>query len=113
MSPNEAKLIIETLANGIDPETGEDVSEQSIFNNLQVIRALFLATKALESMAKKEKREKTLPNNAGKAWSESEDNKLFVAFDSALSVQDIAAKHGRTEGSIVARLVRLGHIIKK
>ena len=113
MSPNEAKLIIENLENGIDPETGEDLSGQSIFNNPQVIRALFVATKALDSLVKKEKREKTLPDNAGKSWSESEDSELLTAFDSRHAVKDIAAKHGRTEGSIVARLVRLGRIIKK
>ena len=62
MSPNEAKLIIETLANGIDPETGEDLSGQSIFNNPQVIRALFVATKALDSLVKKEKTGRLLDN---------------------------------------------------
>jgi len=33
MSPNEAKSIIEALANGVDPETGEVLSAQSVFNN--------------------------------------------------------------------------------
>ena len=113
MSPNEAKSIIEALANGVDPETGEVLSAQSVFNNPQVIRALFVATKALDSLVKKEKREKTLPDNAGKSWSESEDSELLTAYDSRHVVKDIAVKHGRTEGSIVARLVRLGRIIKK
>jgi hypothetical protein len=54
MSPNEAKSIIEALANGVDPETGEVLSAQSVFNNPQVIRALFIATNALDSLAKRE-----------------------------------------------------------
>jgi uncharacterized protein (UPF0254 family) len=112
MSPNEAKSIIEALANGVDPETGEVLSAQSVFNNPLVIRALFIATKALDSLAKREQREKTLPDNAGKAWSEIEDSELLSAFDVGRSIKDIAAKHGRTEGAISARLIRLGRIKK-
>lgn len=41
MLPNEAKKIIETLANGMDPKTGRLFPEQSVFNNPLVIRALF------------------------------------------------------------------------
>ena len=112
MSPNEAKSIIEALAKGVDPETGEVLSAQSVFNKPQVIRALFIATNALDSLAKKEKREKTLPDSAGKAWSELEDTELLNAFDVGRSIKDIAAKHGRTEGAIAARLFRLGRIKK-
>ena len=112
MSPNEAKSIIEALANGVDPETGEVLSAQSVFNNPQVIRALFIATNALDSLAKREKREKTLPDKAGKAWSELEDSELLSAFDVGRSIKDIAAKHSRTEGAISARLIRLGRIKK-
>ena len=112
MSPNEAKSIIEALADGVDPKTGEVLSAQSVFNNPQVIRALFMATNALDSLAKSEKREKTLPDNAGKAWSETEDSELLNAFDNGSTIKDIAAKHGRTEGAISARLIRLGRIKK-
>ena len=110
MTPNEAKSIIETLANGVDPETGEVLSAQSVFNNPQVIRALFIATNALDGLAKREKQAKTLPDNAGKAWSEIEDSELINAFDAGGSIKDISAKHGRTEGAIASRLLRLGRI---
>lgn len=90
MSPNEAKSIIEALANGIDPETGEDISGQSVFNNPQVIRALFVASKALDKPIKREKREKSLPDNAGKSWSDNEGNELRTAFASGQSVKNIA-----------------------
>jgi hypothetical protein len=112
MSPNEAKSIIETLANGVDPETGEVLSAQSVFNNPQVIRALFIATNALDSLAKREKREKTLPGKAGNAWSETEDSELLSAFDAGGSIIDISTIHGRTEGAIASRLIRLGRIKK-
>ena len=112
MTPNEAKSIIEALANGVDPETGEVLSAKSVFNNPQVIRALFIATDALDSLAKREKREKALPGNAGNAWSETEDSDLLSAFDAGGSIKDISAKHGRTEGAIASRLIRLGRIKK-
>lgn len=112
MSPNEAKSIIEALANGVDPETGKVLSAQSVFNNPQVIRSLFIATKALDSLEKREMREKSLPRNAGKAWLETEDSDLLSAFDMGSSIKDISAKHGRTVGAIESRLVRLGRIKK-
>ena len=112
MSPNEAKSIIEALANGIDPETGDDLAAQSVFNNPQVIRALFVASNALDRLVKRAEREKSLPGNAGNAWSETEDSELLNAFDNGSTIKDIAAKHGRTEGAIAARLIRLGRIKK-
>ncbi len=62
MSPLEAKKIIDALANGIDPETGEVLPAQSTFNDPQVIRALFVALKALDSAAKRAERDRSLPS---------------------------------------------------
>lgn len=108
MSPVEAKSIIDALARGIDPATGEVITSDSIFNQPEVIRALFVASKALEKLAEREKREKTLPQNAGKAWTDSEDAELLAAYDDRLTVKELAIKHGRTEGAIESRLLRLG-----
>ena len=110
MSPFEAKEIIEALANGINPETGEILPTQSNFNSPQVIRALFAATKALERAVKLAERNDTLPTNAGRSWSEIEDKELLASFDAGAPVKKIAAKHGRTLGAIASRLVRLGRI---
>ena len=110
MSPLEAKKIIDALANGIDPETGEILPSQSTFNNPQVIRALFVAATALDRAAKREVRDNSLPGNAGRSWSETEDKELLAIFDTGTPVKEIAAKHGRTQGAIAARLVRLGRI---
>ena len=110
MSPLEAKAIVEALANGIDPETGEVLPTQSTFNNPSVIRALFVAVKALDSAEKRAERTKALPDNAGISWSEKEDQELLALFDGNMPVKDIAQKHGRTQGAIASRLVRLGRI---
>ncbi|ACV36796.1 conserved hypothetical protein [Candidatus Accumulibacter phosphatis] len=67
MSPLEAKRIVEALASGIDPETGEVLPAQSTFNSPQVIRALFVAGKALDRAAKRAERDNSLPGNAGRS----------------------------------------------
>lgn len=47
MQAVEAKRIIEALATGIDPITGEVLPDDSPVNEPQVIRALFTAANAL------------------------------------------------------------------
>ena len=109
-SAEDARKIVECLAHGEDPETGEALAEQSPFNNPRVIRALFVASEALGRLAKREQRDRSLPHNAGHAWSEAEDKELLADFDNGVPVRDLAAKHGRTQGGIASRLVRLGRI---
>ena len=108
MYPREAKEIIEALANGIHPETGEILPAQSNFNSPRVIRALFVATKVLERAVKRAERNDMPPCNAGRSWSEIEDTALIASFDAGVPVKKIADKHGRTLGAIASRLVRLG-----
>ena len=110
MSPLEAKKIIDALANGIDPETGEILPSQSTFNSPQVIRALFVAVSALDKAARRADRDNALPKNAGRSWSDEEDKQFLVIFDSGTPGKEIASRHGRTLGAITSRLVRLGRI---
>ncbi len=77
MTPLEAKKVIDALANGIDPETGEMLPSQTPFNSPSVIRALFVAVKALENAAKRVERDTSLPGNAGRSWNEREDKALL------------------------------------
>lgn len=57
MFPQEAKSIIELLAKGIDPDSGEILPGQSVLNSPKVIRALFVAVEALDGAVKSAKRE--------------------------------------------------------
>ncbi|WP_322048319.1 hypothetical protein [Paraburkholderia sp. J67] len=113
MSPQEAWPIIRTLANGIDPLTGEVLSDQSPFNQPDVIRALFAAAQALghladESAAQVSPAKKA--QNAGASWPPEEDDRLVNAYDGGTDVVELAARHGRTKGAIKSRLVKLGRI---
>ena len=55
---------------------------------------------------------KKQPANAGKPWTEMEEDKLLDEFDSKMPIAEIAKEHGRSKGGIEARLVKLGRISK-
>ena len=110
MTPAEAKQIIEVLASGVDPATGEVLGDDSPLSSPHVIRALFLAAKALELTAGKAERSQASPSNAGKAWTDDEDQRLVAAFDTGTPVAALARTHERTSGAITSRLIRLGRL---
>lgn len=110
MTPTEAKQVIEVLAGGIDPATGEVLADDSPLSSPHVIRALFLAAKALELMVVKAERSAATPTNAGKAWSDEEDQRLVAGFDADTPVAALARAHERTTGAITSRLIRLGRL---
>jgi hypothetical protein len=113
METNETIKIIQALANGTDPITGEVFSDSSPYNHPKIIRALFQTLKALERYRGHEERERNLPGNAGKPWRDDQDRELIAGFDSGASAKELAVKHGRTEYAIEARLVKLGKISER
>lgn len=108
MTSAKAKEIIESLAKGIDYETGEVLPSDSILNRGEVVRALYTCLDGLELLLKKEKTRSKLPINAGKSWSDAEDLELAAEFQGGLDAQEIGLRHARSTGSISSRLVRLG-----
>lgn len=111
MSPQEAQTILQALVIGVDPETGEVLSESSPFNSVRVVRALHMALRAMDpSAAKRPKPAKDAPERNGKPWSEEEDRDLVSAFRAAAPNSQIEARHQRSSGGISARLVKLGLI---
>ena len=104
-----AREIINVLAQGIHPVTGEAMPADSPYNEPPVIRALFEVSRALEQCdATKPRRE--LPANAGKTWSGEEDDKLVAAFDAGQELKQMALELGRSRVAVEARLVKLGKI---
>ena len=98
-----AKEIISTLAEGIDPTTGELLDVENVCNKGEVVRAFYTVIQALDC-----KKEKTIPENAGKPWSLEEETRLKILYDSRMSQKAIAKELGRTPGSISSRLEKLG-----
>ena len=114
---------MEALADGRDPKTGAKLPASSPLEYPDVVRALHFACQVLEKAEKEHRREKRLnarhssgepasgaPPNAGKAWSAEDDRLLSHLFDSGLAFQAMAEKFHRTEGAIIARLVRIGKV---
>ena len=115
MQASEAKMIIDTLASGVAPATGELLSDDSPVNQPQVIRALFMASQALQAdpgVAIKERVRIHEREMAGKPWSEEEEKRSLEAFDAGKSPRELAVLHRRKVGGIESRLVRHGRLSK-
>ena len=108
MTPAQARQIIEGLAGGLDSTTGEVLPEGGPLSEPHVIRALFIAAKALEQVAANAAR--PVPGNAGRPWSEEEDQRLTAAFDGGTPVAELARAHERSRGAITSRLMRFGRL---
>lgn len=113
---------LEALANGIDPCTGELFEAESVYNQPEVIRALFTVLTLVKRSGKikksKEQKQqenlaKGLPKNAGLPWSEQERSALIDEFNSGGLLHQLAELHERSQGSIVAELKKQGLIDDK
>jgi len=112
--------ILKTLAEGIDPGTGEQFPAGSAYQQPDTMRALFAAIRMLENPAVTPSRApsqaaaaptgKSAPQNAGRPWSEEEDARLGTTYDAGKSIEELAGIHKRSKWAIEARLARLGKI---
>jgi hypothetical protein len=110
MDETTALNILSTLANGVNPLTGEVFPADSPYQTADVVRALFVATAALESRQKVRPRNASAPGNAGKPWSSDEDQRLLQDFERGTSIATLAQNHGRTTAGIQARLEKHGRL---
>lgn len=110
MKISEAIRIVTALSDGVDPYTGEILSQNDPYQNPHTVRALFLALKGLEILQSKEKKTDSLAKNAGKPWSKEEEQQLLSQFEAGSTIHDLSVKHGRTKLAIQARLIKLGKL---
>ena len=110
MEIQEALEIVRKLADGLDPQSGQSLVGDSLYQHPQNVRALNRAVQALEFQQQRERARRSLPANAGKPWSDAEDARECDELRRGISFHEIAKIHNRTAGSIVARLIRLGKI---
>lgn len=94
MEPDRAIEIVQALADGVDPYSGDRFPSGSPYQQADTVRALHLALEGLTKLRR--------------AWTEDEEREFLREFDDKLDVEEIAAKHERTKGAIWARLEKLG-----
>lgn len=105
MELQRAREILETLAEGIDPLTGEVLPADDLCNRGEIVRALYCVLNAAQDRPKRPR-----PENAGRPWTAQEEEALCRMFDAGAARREICTGLKRTEGAIAARLVRLGKI---
>ena len=104
MEISQARKIVEALADGINPVTGEVLPAEDSCNQPDVIRALNTVLKQLEAKPKKG------PKNAGAKWSAEEEQLLVKMYNSGATKREMCDRFKRTETGLAARLVHLGVI---
>lgn len=113
MEDQKAAEILKSLAAGADPADGTPLPVVAALQATDVVRALFLAAEALEARARLARRNSHLPRNAGRTWTQDEDDRLLAGFDGGASVESLAASHERTRAGIEARLVKHGRLAEE
>ncbi len=115
--------IIKSLANGIDPTSGELYALGSPYNHPTITSALFGCLSLVNNPPKKtkwtlEKRQddnlqKGYPRNSNTPWTEALKIDLAEQFNAAISTNELAVRFERTHGAILAQLKQQGLIGKE
>jgi len=113
MNQEQIISIIEALANGIDPLTGEVLPDTSPYNQPEIIRALFQVTKLIPKAKRPKKTieqkqqeniDKGLPKNYGLAWGEDDIEAVITKYKSDVTIECIADEQARKPSSIIGLL---------
>lgn len=104
MELQRAKELLASLADGVDPLTGEVLPEESVCNKAEIVRAFHCILNALPSRPRRQ------PENAGKPWSAEDDAALCRMYDAGSTRKEMCAYFKRSNGGIASRLVHLGKI---
>ena len=91
----ETLKIMRTLANGVDPATGNKLDDKSTCRQPQVVKAL---NRAISSLVQEEKREQRKPTNAFRSWTRAEDAQVCEEVRGGMDFHEIAKAHNRTVG---------------
>jgi len=115
METTEVRSIVKTLAQGIDPTTGEVFPQSSPYNDPKIIRALFKVVdlawppgRSKLSLDEKRQRnvERGLPTNAGLPWSEEHREAVAEGFKNGKTIRELATSLERSLTAINSELIR-------
>jgi len=114
MEREQALKILNALANGVHPATGEVFAADSPYQHPDSVRALFEAVRTMEggqhAPATTERKTGDMPANTFVRWTADEEDRLGAAFDAGKTSAELARLHNRSRAAIEARLLKLGKI---
>ena len=113
MDKDQTLKILNALANGVHPATGEVFASDSAYQDADTVRALFDAVRAIEAMSQPSPGQGTrsdIPANTYVRWTREEEERLAAGFDAGKTSAELAKLHNRSRAAIEARLLRLGKI---
>ena len=108
MERQHALKILNALANGVHPATGEVFAADSPYQHPDTVRALFEAVRALDSDTTKLREDKAAGTFV--RWTPEEEERLAEGFDAGKTTAELAKLHDRSRAAIEARLLKLGKI---
>src|SRR5688572_788621 len=115
MEKEQALRILNALANGVHPATGEVFAADSAYQHPDTVRALFEAVRAMEGgraaqRADGPRNNADMPANTFVRWTEEEEERLAAGFDAGRTSAELAKLHNRSRAAIEARLLKMGKI---
>ena len=129
MEKGHTLRILNALAQGVDPGTGEQFPPGSAYQHPDTVRALFYAIQSIEgapatntcatvsapppgtrTTATPEPAKPARQGQSGSRWDAGEEERLATAFDSGRTIEELARSHSRSRAAIEARLLKLGKI---
>ena len=111
MDIERAKELLTALSDGVNPLTGELLSEDDSCNHVEIVRALNTVLRFIEDQPKKPA--KASPENAGKPWTKEDEEVLGHMFEVGCTRKEICSHFKRSPGAIAARLVKMGKISER
>lgn len=108
MERQHALKILNALANGVHPVTGEVFAADSPYQHPDTVRALFEAVRALGTAGSEPREQK--PASTFVRWTSEEEERLAAGFGSGKTTGELAKLHDRSRAAIEARLLKLGKI---
>ena len=111
MERQQALRILNSLANGVHPATGEVFAADSPYQHPDTVRALFEAVRSLDRPEADGKRKNSeMPSSTFVRWTPEEEERLVAALDTGKTSAELAKLHNRSRAAIEARLLKLGKI---
>ncbi len=104
----KARAVLQSLVQGLDPDSGAELSRDAIVNRIEISRSMLIAVKAIEQVEARQPRRAQLRESVGKNWTDDEQQQLRTEFANSEPIELIATKHGRTVRAIESRLELLG-----